>query len=412
MTQPPHRPTAEDPDWDIVYIPLGAAAFGGAERSLLELASAQQARGRKVLVCYERTLESTDFVNQAHDRQLHIRQIDWAPEDDRQRIVRVAWALFRQLKPTLIHFNISWRPRMWLIPMLARLLTSARLIGTMRAIPDPYDRVPRRRYLGFIPGPRLWILPDLATGRTWANTLHLTVSVNRNDFPPRLTREFGFAPQKLRVIYNGVQIPEQLPTPDARRQAKEKLGFACNEFVVAYVGRLSEEKGIRFAIEALPACPSEVHLVIAGEGDLRPMLEQQVLEAGLSERVHFIGYTSNPHEVFSAADAVVVPSLWDEAFGRVVVEAMASGAVVIASAVGGMQEIFSDGDEGFYVPRADAPAIGQCICRLLQDSALRQKLSAAGRRLAENKYATQRVAEEYSQLYASLIPGMPATVGQ
>ena len=65
---------------DIVYFPLGAAAFGGAERSILELASAQQAAGKRVLVCYEAALQGTDFISQAAALGVPLRCIAWAPE--------------------------------------------------------------------------------------------------------------------------------------------------------------------------------------------------------------------------------------------------------------------------------------------------------------------------------------------
>ena len=142
-------------DWDIVYFPLGSAAFGGAERSLLELAAAQQALGSRVLVCYESALENTDFIPQATARALPLKRVDWAPEKRLADVARAAWRFFRQDNTQLIHFNMSWRRHMWLIPLCARLFSRARLIATMRALPDEYDLIPRRRYFGIIPSLRL-----------------------------------------------------------------------------------------------------------------------------------------------------------------------------------------------------------------------------------------------------------------
>ncbi|RIX45478.1 MAG: glycosyltransferase family 1 protein [Rhodocyclales bacterium GT-UBC] len=401
-------PAPTDTTWDIVYFPLGAAAFGGAERSLLELAAAQQAEGKRVLIGYERALQDTDFISQAEALDLPLQQVGWSPEDSLLQVARSAWQFFRAIRPALLHFNISWRRRMWLVPVIARIATRARLIGTMRAIPERYDRIPRRFYLGLIPGPRLWILPDLATGRTWARSLDITVSVNRIDFPPRLIKEFGFPESKLRVIYNGVKIPERAPTAEERLVAKIRLGMPADQFLVAYVGRLSEEKGIGHAIEAIAAGPAETQLIVAGEGAILDQLKAQASQLGIARRVHFVGYASQPQAIFTAADVVVVPSLWDEAFGRVVVEAMACGAAVIATAVGGMQEIFTDGQEGLYVPRADSTAIAQAISRLRDDPRYWQDIAQAGRRLVEHKYATQRVVQEYGQLYATLVPARDA----
>ncbi|HQU80545.1 MAG TPA: glycosyltransferase family 4 protein [Azonexus sp.] len=389
--------------WDIVYFPLGAAAFGGAERSLLELAAAQQARGLRVLVCYEPALKNGDFISAATAKSLPLHCVDWSPEHSLIAVARAAWNLFRRLDTRLIHFNISWRRHMWLVPLLARTAKGTRLLGSMRAIPDRYDNIPRGRYFGFIPGLRLWILPDLFIGRAWARSLHITVSVNRDDFPPRLIREFGFSPNRLRVIYNGVPIPDRMPNAMDRQFAKARLGYSAETILVAYVGRISQEKGIQYAIDAIAACDPRVHLVVAGEGDQLDELKAHVDSIGLTSRVRFIGYINDPFSIFSAAEIVVVPSLWNEAFGRVVVEAMACGAAVIATAVGGMQELFSDGKEGILVRKADAPAIASAINRLCNDQDFLMRLSLAGRQLAEMRYATQRVAADYGAIYSEML---------
>lgn len=389
--------------WDIVYFPLGSAAFGGAERSLMELATAQQANGLRVLICYERALEKGDFLDQARDRNIPLRQVEWSPEDSLINVTRCAWQFFKSIDSRLFHFNISWRQHMWIIPFIAKLATRARLIGSMRAMPDSSNEVPRQRHFGIIPGLRLWTLPDHFKGRVWAKTLHITVSVNRDDYPPRLIREYGFSTERLHVVYNGVPIPAHQPNTTDRKAAKTRFGLPEDTFIAAYVGRISEEKGIRYAIEAMKACNPKVHLLIAGDGEQLDELKTLANQLGLIERVHFIGYVGDPNSVFSAAELSLVPSLWNEAFGRVVVEAMANGSVVIATAVGGMQELFTDSKEGFFVPKADSNAIAYAINSVCNDSERWHQMSSAGRVLAETRYATQRVAAEYGKLYSELL---------
>ena len=205
---------------DVAYFPLGAAAFGGAERSLLELASAQRAAGRRVAVFYEAALASTDFVTQAQAANVPVVPVRWAPEQPLHMVANEVWRFFGGLDARLLHFNISWRSNMWLVPLIARWRSEARLVGSMRAMPDRYELVPRTLHFGVIPGLRLWKLPDLAVGRVWARALHATVSVNRDDYPPRLISEFGFAANRLSVIYNGVRpwtvprsLAELIPVP-------------------------------------------------------------------------------------------------------------------------------------------------------------------------------------------------------
>lgn len=388
--------------YDIVYFPLGAAAFGGAERSIMELASAQQAAGRRVLLACEPALAATDFMAQAAAMGLKVQPVDWAPEKGLAAVWRAAWRFFGEVEAPVLHFNISWREWMWAVPLAARLRTRARLVGSMRAMPERYEDTPRRRHFGVIPGLQLWKLPDLAVGRAWARLLHATVSVNRDDYPPRLVQEFGFARERLSVIYNGVRIPERVPAEAERRAARERLGCPADAWVLAYVGRVSQEKGLRHAVEALPDCDPAVHLVVAGVGNDLEAMQALVQRLGLVSRVHFLGYVSDPLSVFEAAHAAVVPSLWNEAFGRVVVEAMGVGVPVIATTVGGMQELFEHGREGEFVPKADAGAIAAAIGRLHGDEPRRAAMAAAARRLAVERYSTQRVASEYGALYERL----------
>jgi glycosyltransferase involved in cell wall biosynthesis len=387
---------------DIAYFPLGAAAFGGAERSVMELAAAQQAAGRRVLLCCERALAGTDFVAQAEAMRLPLHWIDWAPEQPAWRVAGAAWRLFGSLEAPLVHFNISWRERMWIVPLLARWRSPARLIGSMRAMPERYEDTPRRRHFGILPGLQLWKLPDLLVGRIWARALHATVSVNRDDYPPRLRDEFGFPPQRLHVIYNGVRLPEHAPSDEERHAARTALGLPAGAFVVAFVGRVSHEKGVVHAVEALARCAPRVHLVVAGDGNALPAVRQAAADLGVAARVHCLGYVGEPARVFAAAHVSVVPSLWNEAFGRSVVESMGAGVPVIATRVGGMQELFDDGVHGSLVGRGDVPAIAAAIGRLEADPGQLREQGRAARDLALARYATGRVAAEYGRLYAEL----------
>jgi glycosyltransferase involved in cell wall biosynthesis len=143
-------------------------------------------------------------------------------------------------------------------------------------------------------------------------------------------------------------------------------------------------------------------LWVAGEGpDLAP-LQALARSLGIEDRVRFIGYLADPGPLYLAADALIVPSLWNEAFGRVVVEALGWGTPVIATAVGGMRELFEDGREGWLVPKADAKAIADAVGRWVGDREQWARMAAASRQTAVDRYSTTRVAEEYSATYRAL----------
>ena len=387
---------------DVVYIPLGAASYGGAERSLLEIAAAQQRKGLRVLVVHEAPLGETDFTADAATLGVAVHCVDWHSERGLLAVARGAWVLFSGINTQLVQFNISWRPNMWIVPVMARLFGATPLLGTMRAMPEPTSDIPQRVYFGLFRGPPVRSFVDKAVGRVWAALLDLTVSVNREDYPPRLVREFGFKTERLKVIQNGVRLPKQPPSLADRRRERTKLGIPDHAFAVGYVGRLSVEKGLCYAIEALSFCDDRVMLMVVGDGPELETLQKQVDRLGLGERVHFLGYINEPSAVFTAIDMLVVPSLWNEAFGRVVVEAMGCGTPVIATAVGGMQEIFEDGVEGLLVPKANAAAIAEAIDTCMHDRAKWQAMGLASRALALKKYSTERVAAEYGMLYTQL----------
>lgn len=390
------------PQLDVVYIPLGAASYGGAERSLLEIAAAQQRKGLRVLVVHEAPLGRTDFTADAAAFGVPVQCVDWHSERGLLAVARGARLLFAGLDTQLVQFNISWRPNMWIVPVMARAFGASQLLGTMRAMPEPTSDVPQRMYFGLFRGPPLKSFADKAIGHVWAALLDLTVSVNREDYPPRLVREFGFKTQRLKVVQNGVRLPKQSPSIEKRRGERAKLGIPDHAFVIGYVGRLSAEKGLRYAIEALSLCDERAMLIVAGDGAELETLQKQVDDLGLDQRVQFLGYVNEPSAVFTAIDMLVVPSLWNEAFGRVVVEAMGYGTPVIATAVGGMQEIFEDGVEGFLVPKASAAAIAKAIDVCVRDHAKWQAMGLASRALALEKYSTERVAAEYGALYTQL----------
>lgn len=381
-------------DYTVVLIPLGTAALGGAERSLLELASELRRCGVSVRILAERTIEGTQFGAIAAGAGIPVEWVDWAPERGLLTNFLTALRVFRRNRADIIHVNMCWRRHMWAVALAARLVNGNRLIGSMRAMPDPWDRVPRKRHLGFIPGMQLWILPALAAGFLWSRLLAVTVSVNRDDYPRRLVRDFRFPAERLRVIHNGIPIA---PLPPARPPA-------CGVHLL-FLGRLSAGKGLLYLLEALARLPAHYRLEIVGEGAQEAELRSRVAELTLTERVRFSGFLAQPAAAILRSDIMVVPSVWEEAFGRVVPEAMALCVPVVATAVGGMQELFDDGVEGLYVPPRDVERLVDAIRRLGDDPAQRTLMGQRARARVLSDYNVTRVAAQYMEVYEALLFG-------
>ena len=183
---------------------------------------------------------------------------------------------------------------------------------------------------------------------------------------------WGIDPERTSVLPNPAPAVPQLPDREALRR---ELGLSGDALVFA--GRLGPQKAVDTLLAALTAVP-EVTLLLAGDGPERAALERRSAELGLDGRVRFLG--SVPREtvlrLFRAADASVLPSAWEN-FPHTVVEALAVGCPVIATAVGGVPEVVVDGANGLLVPPRDPAALAAAIERFFADTELRVRLSGA-----------------------------------
>ncbi len=188
----------------------------------------------------------------------------------------------------------------------------------------------------------------------------------------RVALGWGLGHARVSVLPNPAPDVPELPSRDALRA---ELGFEGHTLVFA--SRLGPQKSFGTALEALARVPG-VSLVVAGDGPERAALERRAAELGLEGRVRFLG--SVPRDrvlcLFRAADASVLPSAWEN-FPHTVVEALAVGCPVIATAVGGVPEVVRDGENGLLVPARDPDALAAAIARFFGDTELRARLAAA-----------------------------------
>jgi len=209
-----------------------------------------------------------------------------------------------------------------------------------------------------------------------------------------LTLLWGVDPARVSVLPNPAP---QLPALRSRGELRRSFGMTGP--ALAFAGRLTAQKSLRVALEALAAVDA-VMLLIAGEGDQRPALERDVAELGLTERVQFLGALPRERvvELFAAADASILSSTWEN-FPHTVVEALAVGTPVIATATGGVGEVVQDGENGLLVPLGDSRALGDAIRRYFGDEALRRRL---GERAAPSveQYSQERIFGELEQTLA------------
>jgi glycosyltransferase involved in cell wall biosynthesis len=187
-----------------------------------------------------------------------------------------------------------------------------------------------------------------------------------------LVLDWGVEPSRVEVMPN--PFP-RLPDLPEREEARRRLGL--HGATLAFAGRLTAQKSLDVAFEAV-ARNGDVSLVLAGEGVERDALERRAAELDLNGRVRFLG--PQPREcvleLLRAADALLLSSSWEN-FPHTVVESLAVGTPVLATAAGGVVEVVDDGRNGLLVPPGDADALAQAIRRFFGDRALRESLQEA-----------------------------------
>ncbi len=183
---------------------------------------------------------------------------------------------------------------------------------------------------------------------------------------------WGLPAERISVLPNPAPIVPAFGSREALREAYGMTGIT-----LAFAGRLTAQKDLRVAIDAVGRVPG-VSLALLGEGPERASLESYAAERGLGDRVRFLGGGSRDDvlALFRAADGSLLSSAWEN-FPHTVVEALAVGTPVIATAVGGVPEIVRDGQNGLLVPAHDIAALSAAIDRFASDSGLRRQLAEA-----------------------------------
>jgi glycosyltransferase involved in cell wall biosynthesis len=196
--------------------------------------------------------------------------------------------------------------------------------------------------------------------------------VSPSEYLRGIALDWGLDPARVSVVPNTVPT---LPLLPPREELRSDLGL--HGHVLAFAGRLGIQKSLGVALEALASVP-EVTLAVAGDGPERVGLERRAGELGLDGRVRFLGRVSRDEvlRLFRAADASLLSSSWEN-FPHAVLEALAVGSPVLATAVGGVPEVVRDGVNGLLVPPGDAPALAAAIRRFFADPELRRRLGAA-----------------------------------
>ena len=224
------------------------------------------------------------------------------------------------------------------------------------------------------------------------------IVVNSRAVARELTAEDGVPGSMIRLAYNGIDT-----AVFHSRRAVAPLPFPGGEPIIGVVCALRPEKGLQTLLDAF-AHVHRARLLIVGSGPELGRLQSRATELELRDACHFEPAVADVACWLRGIDVFVLPSL-SEALSNSLLEAMACGCCPIASDVGGNPELVTDGETGLLFPAGDAVALANCLRRVLEDTALRQRLAAAAEQRARTEFAREAAAARMGEIYREFLVG-------
>lgn len=204
---------------------------------------------------------------------------------------------------------------------------------------------------------------------------------------------------RISVLPAGVNLPE-VDSTLARRKLAEEHGISPDKFFLGIFSRLVQGKGhslLFHALQQVKKAGGDFHLWVTGTGEKKEFFEKEAGELGLAEDITFIGFQTDVTSRMAGMDAVCLPSE-KEPFGYVVLEGMALGRPVMASASGGPLEILTDGEDGILLPPDKPEAWASAIIELAQDGNRRERLGRAARQTVKEKFSRERMVARFLEI--------------
>ena len=220
-----------------------------------------------------------------------------------------------------------------------------------------------------------------------------------------LVRDYGVERARVRVVSNGAELPDEAAEWPASRRLRQ--GFGAGPFKPLWVcaARLETQKGHAVLLEALAQVRRrglDFVAVLAGEGSQRLPLERQAEALGLGDRLRFLGQIEAIGPLLAAADACLLPSLW-EGLPLTLLEALVRGRPTIASRVGGIPEVVEDGVTGRLVPAGEAGSLAAALEDFHRHPDAAQRLGRAGAERVRAEFTWSRVVESFEAVYDEVL---------
>ena len=361
---------------------LHTLTLGGAEILAARLARRLAGTYRFVFVCLDR-LGTLGEELRAEGFPVHVLcqqpGLDW----------RCALRLARLLRREKVHIVQPHQYTPFFYALMARLLFH-RPIVLFTEHGRHYPDFPRRR-------------------RILANRLLLerrdrVVSVG-NAVRQALVNNEGLAPERIQVIYNGIDLSVFENGTGLRDRVREELQISSESLVLIQVARLDYLRDHATALRSMGQITRhrpDARLLLVGEGPEQAKIEHLIIQHGLEAHVRLLGLRRDVRRLLAAADICLLTSI-SEGIPLTVIEAMAAGLPVVATRVGGMGEVVEEGITGLLVPPGDAEGLAGNVLRLAGNPVMRTQLGQRGRTRAREVFSESQMHAGYLNLYQEML---------
>jgi glycosyltransferase involved in cell wall biosynthesis len=381
-----------------VLLVESGTSVGGTERVVWELATRLPARRFELRVWLSPAPALDEFARALAARGPTVERV---PEVDSRwdwKGMLATWAGLRRAAPDLLHVHHVWPAADRYLATLARAAGVRHLVVT--------EHITGQSHSG---GQRGLKRRELARADA--------VTAVCGAVAETLVRDYGIRRERVRIVPNGADLPGEEAEAPAAKAWRERFGASLIRPLWVVAARLEDQKGHAVLLEALAEVWKrglDFTLAVAGDGTLRGALEARAQQLGLGARVRFLGQLDEIGPLLAAADAVVLPSLW-EGLPLTLLEAMVRSRPIVASAVGGIPEVIDHDVHGELVPPGDALALADALERVHRRTERAMRLGRAAGERVRRDYHWGAVAEAFEAVYddvlglASFAPHEPAS---
>lgn len=347
--------------------------FGGGEVWMLNTLTALQERGHNTLLLCR---PQTELAAKALSSGIKVKTLKIRGDFDPITIFKI----FKIIKENRIQIVLTNMDKELRLGGLAARLAGVKAVIPRRGIDYPLKNTWRYRFTY-----------NVLAAKIIANSEATKKSLLKNS--PWLK------PQKIKIIYNGIDISQFCIQPP--NGLLEEFKIPEHVPIIGFVGQLDERKGIANLLNAYKLVNKQLpqtRLLLVGDGKLRSFIEKQKDGLPNPSNIVLTGFQEDIPGIMSLIDVLALPSYW-EGFGLVLIEAMAAGKPVVTTKVSSMPEIVRDGVHGYLVEPGDSTALAKALLKILTNAQSAVQMGAQGRQEVEQHFTLNRMIDKIEELF-------------